>query len=964
MTRRSSRRPTRNPETGTRENPVVIESISDVDAFLGSPGHYQTTSTFPAYPVVKALDGWHPLFKGGMTMPFVEGDVFFFQVLETPEREALPGVVPEGEILSDTSLRRNALVAMGVSPDFWSKLLQRYRNWELAWWREVAQNSRDAQATRMEFSVTPGTYRDVETGDSVEAMVVVAYDNGVGMDADILRRALLTRGGSVKPESAVGGFGDAKNLILFPWYGWKVETRDLVAVGQHESVLEPPGVHQVPSGIQGTRITTWMPLTQTTSETYALQLLGRSHLPGVTVRVNGKTIPADLIGGEEVSTAQIKDEDGKIVGEIVAHHQRNARANKGLYVRARGVFMFEEYAPNIPGVVYVDVNAPAKYVFDASRNSLIGPARQFVEKLKASLAKEPESVLRSKKWKAEKIYRGTGEIEVREGRAAEVAAKAVAKIAGQITKKKTSKADVDSLSKYIEIAFEEDEARAPEPVTLEEQTAQRIQSSRETVVSLVQNFLGHATSTEQVAAAVRFAMWQPDLYVANQMPFWKMPKGLEPETMEQKYVVLLRAWTEACKFGLNALGDFRPFGVGFVMLLDGMNQQPALGAYTRKEDTDWLMINPVKFKRGRYDYDAGEYEWTLEGDRLDMSLDSDIEELCSTAIHEITHMQGFKDHDQGYASQLTVNMKAAHRGMATFMQKQVKTIRSETRARFAEIKKEKTAAKKKPEATPWKVIVGRVAVLLGWWDSFRQLHRKTLDVAPSVIVQSAKNYKDELKEQAQKALYVMSIELDPKVIMQLYDEANKAGLFDEVDDKQAVSLVSQVEEMPADPRPRAETKGAPTGPQLNLFTWVGEALHAGFGEGDFVGVQDGSAWAKREITSALINTYFKKKRDSEGGNHETRPIPLGENTYVWYPASVKNSLFLPLQDTKSLKGLEWSNDDSSAQVYILPSYDEYIVDWPAGIDADSQQQHYSSVSEAQIAAMDKIAELRKGHWRK
>ena len=229
----------------TPSDVTTIERIDDVYAILSAPGRYQTTSKFPAYAVAKTLDGWHPLFRGGMDMPFVEGSIFFFEVLSEPERHVYPSAVPADTVLDDTahSIRANPLVAMGVSPDFWSKLLERYRNWELAWWREVAQNSRDAQATQIDWSIAPGTYKDIETGQETEAMVVTAYDNGVGMDADVLRKALLTRGGSVKPEDSVGGFGDAKNLILFPWLGWKVETRDLVALGQHESVMEPPGIH-------------------------------------------------------------------------------------------------------------------------------------------------------------------------------------------------------------------------------------------------------------------------------------------------------------------------------------------------------------------------------------------------------------------------------------------------------------------------------------------------------------------------------------------------------------------------------------------------------------------------------------------------------------------------------------------------------------------------------------------------
>jgi len=956
--------------TGTRESPIVIEAIDDVDAFLSSPGFYQTGSAFPAYAVAKALDGWHPLFEGGMDMPFVEGSIFFFQVLREPVRHRFPSAVPSGDIIGDAKhppLSRNALVAMGVSPDFWSKLLQRYRNWELAWWREVAQNSRDAQATQMDWNIAAGTYKDIETGAEAEAMVVTAYDNGVGMDADILRRALLTRGGSVKGHDAVGGFGDAKNLILFPWLGWKVETRDLVAFGQHESVMEPPGIHQSASPIQGTRVTVWMPLTQTTAETYAQQLLGRSYLPNVRVRVNGKTVAADLIGGEEVSKVGIADENGNTVGEIVAHHHRNARANKGLYVRARGVYMFEEWSNDIPGVVYVDVNAPAKYVFDASRNSLIGPARSFVEKLKERLAVEPEALLRSKKWKAEKIYRGSGAIEVREGRAAEVAAKAVAKIADQLAKRQAQKktptvADAEEAAEEAAKAMEEDAAAAPPPVTPEEETAQRMQSSRETASRLIKHSATQATTTEQIATAVRYAMWKPDLFMANQMPFWKPPAGLEPETMEAKYIVLLRAWTEACKFGLNVLGEFRPFGVGFIMMLDGINKLPVLGAYTNREDTDWLMINPLKFERGRYDYEAHEHVWTHSGDRIDLSTIDGVEELCSTAIHEITHLQGFMDHDSGFANQLTRNMKAAHRGMLELVQAQLKTIRAETRARFAEIRKEKEATK----STPWDIIVGRVTAVLEWYTGRSLTGQAELNNEPDTLKHVAieAGRRGELLQRDVESMlgaynrssspWRPSLILKPKLIVQLHDTALAAGAFKGITDDDA-RLLSQTWDpatVPQDPRVR---QAATTPEGIHVFTWT----------------RSGKEWVLRKgyagQRGAEVMRYQggmdhydrRRQRDESLGEAKTYLLKEGkavatDKIYVWFMSSGTEWYLRLHRDGTAVD----DRHDAEFAIAITGSDGNFYVS-TSGFPGIPAKAGFHTVADAQKYTMDLVGVVRQ-----
>ncbi len=963
---------------GSREKPIVIEKIDDVDAFLGSPGFYQTTSTFPAYGVVKALDGWHPLFKGGMDMPFVEGSVFFFQILDTPERHELPGAVPEGEILSDTeheTLAQNPYERMDVAGDHWMNLVLRYANWELAWWREVVQNSRDAGATQIDLGIELGRYEDPDSGNSTEAMVVTAFDNGSGMDAAILKKALLTVSGTYKTAGSVGGFGDAKNLILFPWLGWKVETRDLLARGQADSILGGrDNIERVGSVIQGTRVTVWMPLKQTTSETYAQQLIGRSYLPGVRVRVNGKTVAADLMGGEEVAKIGVVDESGQTVGEIVAHHHPNARANKGLYVRARGVFMFEEYTGDIPGVVYVDVNAPAKLAFDANRNSLVGAARTFVGKLRTQLAKEPESLLRSKKWKAEKIYRGTGMIAVNEGRAAEVAAKAVAKVAEQLAKRQAQKkpptaAEAKELADEAAKAIEEDDAAAPPPVTPEEETAQRMKSSRETATRLIQHSATQATTTEQIATAVRFAMWKPDLYMANQMPFWKPPAGLEPETMEAKYIVLLRAWIEACKFGLNTLGEFRPFGVGFIMMLQDVRtpdrnyiKAPVLGAYERKDGTDWLMINPLKFEtQGAYDYEANSHVWVAVGDRLDMSTDEGVEELCSTAIHEITHLQGFMDHDVGFASQLTRNIKAAHRGMFGLVKEQLKTIRSETRARFAQVREEKAAAK----STPWDVIVGRVTIFLSWWDGLSGRGQSDLNSGESSVDAQAKDAGRHANDLAREVPLVISrtndpwreITLKPKVLVKLHDAANALGAFGAITEEEARQASKVWKTMPADPRVR-QTVSAPEGIAVLSWTrsgkeWVLREGYAGQRGAEVMRYEGGmSSWDRRR----------QRDPDSDARVVEFLGEKLGRwpgtaNVYVWHMSSgtewylrLNGGLYAIGDSEDAAHHITLNGPDSAGEFHVFSN----------GTPGVPSYGGFHTVAEAQKYVMDRVVRQRSG----
>jgi hypothetical protein len=55
---------------------------------------------------------------------------------------------------------------------------------------------------------------------------MTVIDNGIGMDEEVLVSAMLTMSGSKKGENSVGGFGSAKNLILFAHESYTLHTRD------------------------------------------------------------------------------------------------------------------------------------------------------------------------------------------------------------------------------------------------------------------------------------------------------------------------------------------------------------------------------------------------------------------------------------------------------------------------------------------------------------------------------------------------------------------------------------------------------------------------------------------------------------------------------------------------------------------------------------------------------------------
>jgi len=86
-----------------------------------------------------------------------------------------------------------------------------------AWIRETVQNENDAGATHIVISA-----KDNE---------ISIYGNGCGMTEQVLLEGMLTMSGSIKEEGATGGFGAAKELILFAQDSYEIETNDLYAYG-------------------------------------------------------------------------------------------------------------------------------------------------------------------------------------------------------------------------------------------------------------------------------------------------------------------------------------------------------------------------------------------------------------------------------------------------------------------------------------------------------------------------------------------------------------------------------------------------------------------------------------------------------------------------------------------------------------------------------------------------------------
>lgn len=126
-------------------------------------------------------------------------------------------------------LRRNPEARFGEQPgtkrERFNLFAQYSSSPSFTWVRETIQNSIDNKATQVEI-----TSIDIKDGPLKDHRILRVKDNGSGMSLKTLQGKFLTIGGTGKGEreeesGTIGGFGEAKKVILLAWKAWRVITK-------------------------------------------------------------------------------------------------------------------------------------------------------------------------------------------------------------------------------------------------------------------------------------------------------------------------------------------------------------------------------------------------------------------------------------------------------------------------------------------------------------------------------------------------------------------------------------------------------------------------------------------------------------------------------------------------------------------------------------------------------------------
>jgi hypothetical protein len=255
-----------------------------------------------------------------------------------------------------------------IGPEFFKKEFNEYENWHWAFVREINQNSIDAKSSTINFWIE-------ERGGQTH---VIVENDGAPMTEEILVNKLLALGESGKNfEDSVGGFGKAKNILLFCHNSWKVESGRVVAEGAG-------GEYELSEGnFAGTRTTLVMDGHYQHELEIELRKFCRFAQYKGDVLLNGSKLPTCLNKG-----SRRRDMDFGVVYTNKTHENV-------MVVRINGIPMFTQYV-SVDRCVVVELTGKSSDVLTSNRDGLVYPYREELSAFTTEIAVDKRSALKAK----------------------------------------------------------------------------------------------------------------------------------------------------------------------------------------------------------------------------------------------------------------------------------------------------------------------------------------------------------------------------------------------------------------------------------------------------------------------------------------------------------------------------------------------------------------------------------------
>lgn len=298
---------------------------------------------------------------------------------------------------------------------------QVYSSWNLAFWRELFQNSTDAGATRIDITVkevTTKTPPDVEGSAQEKRHVLVIFkDDGCGMTRKVLDDVYFRLGETTKKETGdtIGGFGRARILTCFSMQKYEIYTLDSHVVGVGANY----DVHQIAPPVRGCELHLEVDDARVENLMASLEKYNQQSDIKPAVYLNGNLWRNINNFADADLRRELKDKKDVVFAKVFV--QEAMEKSYYAVVRINGYSMFEQYIGGdrpLPAVMIEVGVAQSRKVLKMSRDAFAYPYDMIVGELMAELATETIGGLKKqKKQVTEYLRKGCGMIStVREVR--------------------------------------------------------------------------------------------------------------------------------------------------------------------------------------------------------------------------------------------------------------------------------------------------------------------------------------------------------------------------------------------------------------------------------------------------------------------------------------------------------------------------------------------------------------------
>jgi len=212
--------------------------------------------------------------------------------------------------------------------------------------REVVQNSIDAGAKTIALTVSEEGWFEAD-------------DDGEGMARERMISALLTFGGTAKGENSIGGYGLAKECILFAHKSYFIHSRNILVDGHALEYEMREGHFRCGTKIR-IEFHPEFGFSHPTFLATARSVLADSEF-SMNVTLNGEVVPGNPRGRTFRAFPWAR-----------VHCRKLPPGERTCYalVRARGLLMFKQYVGDLDKAVIVEITGNSREIFTAMRDRL------------------------------------------------------------------------------------------------------------------------------------------------------------------------------------------------------------------------------------------------------------------------------------------------------------------------------------------------------------------------------------------------------------------------------------------------------------------------------------------------------------------------------------------------------------------------------------------------------------------